>query len=122
MFYIKKCVSDRNYLLRYPEFAVGEHGTKKEEKAIRRMNDFYETMVGEIIAYCGELASEQKKILYMMDVECTLPGSDTMLTESEEISVDTPISVHLALVLRNRPAPTKRLSPVHTWKEGYLVK
>lgn len=122
MFYIKKCVSDRNYLLRYPQFAVDEPGEKKEGNAIRRMNDFYEAMVREIIAYCGELTSEQKKILYMMDVECTLSGSDTTLTESEEISIHTPISVHLALVLRNRPAPTRRLSLVHTWKEGYLVK
>ena len=86
------------------------------------MNGFYETMVGEIIAYCGELTSEYPKILYMMDVECTVPEADKPLTESEEISVDTPISVHIALVLRNRPAPTKRLNPVHIWKEGFLVR
>ena len=86
------------------------------------MNDFYEALVREIIAYCGELTSEHPKIMYMMDVECTVPDSDTPPAESEEISVDTPISVHIALVLRNRPAPTRRLSLVHTWKEGYLVK
>ena len=124
MFIIKKCVSDRHYLIRYPEFSPGDGAKKKEKAAVLRMNEFYDTLKREIMDYCGELVSEHPRVMYLADTECTSSDGEEERTHSdgEEIPWDSTVTVRVALVLRNRPEPTRRLGMVHTWKEGYLVK
>lgn len=129
MFYIKKCISDRHYILRYPEFSPedcgkNDHAKRKELRAIGRMNDFYSTMRDEILAYCTKIASENPKAVYLMDFECTVSeeAGCRVLSDSEGIPLHIPITVRVALVLRNRPNPTRRQGLIHTWQGGYLVK
>lgn len=122
MVIMKKCISDRNYLLRYPEFAAEETGGKKERQAAFRMNDFYVTMKNEIIAYCAEITAEHPRAMYIMDMDCTVGGELLPFSESAAFAMDVPLVVHIALALRIRPEPTRHRVMEHTWQGGELVK
>ena len=88
------------------------------------MNDFYDTLKREIIAYCTELAADEPRVMYLADTECTVEeGEDERtLSDGDEIPFGCTVTVRVALNLRNRPEPTRRLGLVHVWKGGYLVK
>ena len=88
------------------------------------MNDFYNTMKDEILVYCKQLTAENPKVMYLMDVECTVSGEEDShaLTNEENFSLERPMTVRISLILRNRPNPTKRHSITHIWQRGYLVK
>ncbi len=124
MFYRKICVSDRHYLIRYPAFSPAENAKKKEIQGTLRMNGFYDTLKNEIIAYCGDLSGEQPRVLYLADTDCTVTEGEVErpLSDGEEIPLGCTVTVRVALVLRNRPEPTRRLSLVHRWVGGFLVR
>ena len=124
MFYKKNCISDRHYIIRYPTFSPRENAKKKEIRAVFQMNGFYETLKTEIIAYCTEFSAGHPKAMYLADAECTArdENGEKMLDDGDEISLHSPVTVRVALVLRNRPDSSKRLSLVHVWLDGYLVK
>ncbi len=124
MYLIKKCRSERAYILRYPEFRCAEGAKRREQQAARRMNAFYEAALGEIVAYCGALAAENPRVLYILNGDCAVAAGDTAFVpaESEEFPLSAAITVHLALTLRLRPEPTRRRILTHTWRDGYLVK
>ncbi len=124
MYIIQKCVSDRHYLIRYPAFTAGENAKKREAGAVSRMNDFYDTLKNEIIAYCTELSGERPKVMYLVNTECTVTEGENErpLGQGDEIPLDMTVTIRIALILRNRPEPTRRLGVVHTWQGGYLTK
>ncbi len=91
------------------------------------MNDFYETAVREILAYCGEITTEHPHALYILNGDCTVDATEgtdesAVPEEGEEFPLSAEVTVHLALTLRLRPEPTRRRGLVHTWQGGYLVK
>ena len=122
MYIEKKCVSDKNYLIKYPEFVPGKPSNRKEKKAVRRMNGFYRSMIDEIISYGTEISREHPKAAYIINTECEISAANegTVLNEGE-FALDTVVSVHIALILRLRPEPTRRRTMVHTWQRGFLL-
>lgn len=125
MYIEKKCVSDKNYLIKYPEFILGEKPNRREKKAVRRMNDFYKAMMDEIITYGTEISKDHPKAAYIMNAECAISAKSAADTEAgpqgTEIPLDAVVSVHIALTLRLRPEPTRRRTMVHTWQRGFLL-
>jgi len=124
MLYQKNCVSDRHYIIRYPAFSADKNAKRTEVQGILRMNGFYDTLKNEIIAYCGELSEKEPRMMYLADTECTVTEEEEehTLSNGDEIPWDCPLTVRIALILRNRPEPTRRLGLVHRWVGGNLVK
>lgn len=125
MYIEKKCISDKNYLIKYPEFVPGKQSNRKEKRAVRRMNGFYRSMMDEIIAYGTEISQDHPKAAYIMNAECEIStesaSSEGAVLNEGEFSPDAVVSVHIALILRLRPEPTRRRTMVHTWKRGFLL-
>lgn len=115
MYYVMKCLSDRNYVLRYPEFFCAEGARGKERRAVTRMNGFYDAMAKEAAAYCAELAAEHPRVQY------SLTGEVASAAEGEAFAVTETIAVRVALTLRRRPEPTRRGGVVHRWQNGVLL-
>ncbi|MBE6599131.1 MAG: hypothetical protein E7638_06795 [Ruminococcaceae bacterium] len=114
---MKKCISDRNYILRYPEFACSDGAKRREKKAVRRMNRFYKTVTDEVIAYCGTVSAENPRVLYLLEAI-----TDMDEDERENFTHLAPVTVTMTMILRNRPEPTRRKTAVHRWQNGFLMK
>ncbi len=116
MYYVMKCLSDRNYTLRYPEFFCADGAKGHERRAVSRMNGFYDAMAKEVMAYCAELAAEHPRVQYF------LTGEVSPAAEGEAFAVTEPIAVRVALTLRRRPEPTGHGGVVHRWQNGVLLR
>ena len=84
------------------------------------MNNFYETVVREILAYCEELAKDHPKVLYLLDTE--YEATPALSEDSVEIPLSAVLTVRLSLTLRLRPDPTRRRTLVQTWQNGLLIR